>query len=407
MDDMRAVMDAAGSERAALVGVSEGGPLSMLFAATLPGAHDALVLVGAEVEGGNDRRLALGRVDPRRARGVHRRPSPSDWGKGRRLRALLPKHDRDPEGMKAWFGKLQTAAMTPPGRDGFMAWRSRSTSATSLPAIRVPTLIVHRVDDHVCHVENARYLADEHPRRALRRAARRRPLPWAEAPRRRHPRRDPRSSSPASARRPSPTASSRPSSSPTSSARPSGRPSSATGAGAELLESHHATSGASSSASAAARSTPPATGSSPRFDGPARAIRCARAVGRRGARRSGSRSAPASTPASASSSATSSPASPCTSARGSPRRPAPARSWSRARCTTSSPAPGSSSRDRGSTELKGVPGEWRLYAVQRLRLLSSRSMRRLLSRSAMSRRLSRPSLPRATASSTFAFPSLK
>ena len=50
MDDVRAVMDAAGSERAALVGVSEGGPLSMLFAATYPERTEALLLIGAEVK---------------------------------------------------------------------------------------------------------------------------------------------------------------------------------------------------------------------------------------------------------------------------------------------------------------------------------------------------------------------
>ena len=50
MDDVRAVMDAAGSERASLMGVSEGGPMSILFAATYPQRTDALLLVGAEVK---------------------------------------------------------------------------------------------------------------------------------------------------------------------------------------------------------------------------------------------------------------------------------------------------------------------------------------------------------------------
>ena len=50
MDDVRAVMDAAGSERAALIGYSEGGPLSMLFAAAHPERTEALILCGAEVK---------------------------------------------------------------------------------------------------------------------------------------------------------------------------------------------------------------------------------------------------------------------------------------------------------------------------------------------------------------------
>ena len=50
MEDVRAVMDAAGSEQAALIGVSEGGPMSMLFAATYPERTQALLLLGAEVK---------------------------------------------------------------------------------------------------------------------------------------------------------------------------------------------------------------------------------------------------------------------------------------------------------------------------------------------------------------------
>ena len=47
MDEVRAVMDAAGSQRAAIVGVSEGGPMSILFAATYPERTAAIVLVGS------------------------------------------------------------------------------------------------------------------------------------------------------------------------------------------------------------------------------------------------------------------------------------------------------------------------------------------------------------------------
>ena len=61
MDDARAVLDATGSERAVLLGVSEGGPMSMVFAATYPERVQALLLVGAEVKEAEDGRLALGR----------------------------------------------------------------------------------------------------------------------------------------------------------------------------------------------------------------------------------------------------------------------------------------------------------------------------------------------------------
>jgi pimeloyl-ACP methyl ester carboxylesterase len=69
MDDVRAVMDAAGSERAVLFGISEGAPLSMLFAGQSSGAHRSSDLRRRRGQRGQERRLAVGSVDPRRVRG--------------------------------------------------------------------------------------------------------------------------------------------------------------------------------------------------------------------------------------------------------------------------------------------------------------------------------------------------
>jgi len=65
MDDIRAVMDSAGSDSAALMGISEGGPLSMLFAATYPKRTRALLLVGAEVKEETTEDWPLGRIHTR------------------------------------------------------------------------------------------------------------------------------------------------------------------------------------------------------------------------------------------------------------------------------------------------------------------------------------------------------
>jgi pimeloyl-ACP methyl ester carboxylesterase len=59
MDDVRAVMDAAGSERAVLLGLSEGGPLSVVFAATNPGRTMGLILVAPDLPGGVGSRVPL------------------------------------------------------------------------------------------------------------------------------------------------------------------------------------------------------------------------------------------------------------------------------------------------------------------------------------------------------------
>ena len=84
MDDIRAVMDAAGSERAAIIGESEGGPLSMLFAAAHPERTVALILAGSRGPGAPRRGVAVGRGDGCGGRGVLRRHS-GELGKGQRV----------------------------------------------------------------------------------------------------------------------------------------------------------------------------------------------------------------------------------------------------------------------------------------------------------------------------------
>jgi pimeloyl-ACP methyl ester carboxylesterase len=88
MDDVRAVMDAAGSERAALMGVSEGGPLSLLFAATYPERTAALVLCGAEVKEETTDEWPWG--EARRAEIDEYLPAlPERWGRGQPMGSPL------------------------------------------------------------------------------------------------------------------------------------------------------------------------------------------------------------------------------------------------------------------------------------------------------------------------------
>jgi pimeloyl-ACP methyl ester carboxylesterase len=89
MDDVRAVMDAAGSERAALFGLSEGGPLSMLFAATYPARVRALVLCETLVGGTQDPDFAPGREARRIFASLHEVVE-SSWGEGRTLAMFAP-----------------------------------------------------------------------------------------------------------------------------------------------------------------------------------------------------------------------------------------------------------------------------------------------------------------------------
>ena len=118
MDDVRAVMDAAGSERAALIGVSEGGPMSMLFAATYPERTQALLLIGAEVKEEKTDDWPWGEAT-RDEFDEWMRQLPERWGKGLAAPVLLP-DDPDQEATRRWFGKLQTASPTPRDAIAFM-----------------------------------------------------------------------------------------------------------------------------------------------------------------------------------------------------------------------------------------------------------------------------------------------
>jgi len=161
MDDVRAVMDAAGSERAALIGVSEGGPMSMLFAATYPERTRALLLIGAEVKEEKTDDWPWGEATTEEFESWMASVG-ERWGKGLIAPLYFP-DDPDVEGLKRWFGKLQTAAMTPRDAVAFMRVGHDIDVRDVVPTVRVPTLIVHRVDDPICHVENARYLAANIP----------------------------------------------------------------------------------------------------------------------------------------------------------------------------------------------------------------------------------------------------
>jgi len=159
MDDVRAVMDAAGSESAALMGVSEGGPLSMLFAAAHPERTRALVLCGAEVKEERtddwpwgeltraefDQALDLDRVVAR-------------WGKGLAADDIFPNRRGD-EAFRRWFGRLQVQSATPKDAVAFMRMAFEIDVRHVVPSVRVPTVIIHRTEDPVCHVENGRWLA--------------------------------------------------------------------------------------------------------------------------------------------------------------------------------------------------------------------------------------------------------
>jgi pimeloyl-ACP methyl ester carboxylesterase len=158
MDDVRAVMDAVGSERAALIGESEGGPMSMLFAAAHPERTLALVLAGAEVKEAITEDWPWGESTTEEFE-ESMATLPERWSEPpKSLKIFLPSRGDDPR-LLEWFGRLKVQSASPAAAEVFLRMAHEIDVRHVVPAIRVPTLILHSVGDQVCHVENARYLA--------------------------------------------------------------------------------------------------------------------------------------------------------------------------------------------------------------------------------------------------------
>jgi class 3 adenylate cyclase len=162
MDDVRAVMDAVGSERAAVMGESEGGPLAMLFAAAHPERTAALILQGAEVRERTDEEWPWGE-DTEEEFESAMASLPERWGKGLGIDWVAPSIAGQQWG-RDWWARVQVHSSTPGAAEAFMRMAFDIDVRHVAPAINVPTLIVHATGDKVCHVENGRFLSRTIPR---------------------------------------------------------------------------------------------------------------------------------------------------------------------------------------------------------------------------------------------------
>ncbi|HEY1356791.1 MAG TPA: adenylate/guanylate cyclase domain-containing protein [Thermoleophilaceae bacterium] len=161
MDDVRAVMDAAGCERAALVGTSEGGPMSLLFAATYPERVSALVLWGTFARQSWAPDYPIG-FDPELGEQFAAQIE-QIWGQGR-VWPLISIHDApDDEATRQRLARFERAAGTP--RMAAMANRfaMQIDCRHVLSSISAPTLVVHRSQDPIVPADRARYLAEAIP----------------------------------------------------------------------------------------------------------------------------------------------------------------------------------------------------------------------------------------------------
>ncbi|HWZ72941.1 MAG TPA: adenylate/guanylate cyclase domain-containing protein [Casimicrobiaceae bacterium] len=156
MDDIRVVMDAAGSQRAAFFGVSEGGNLSALFAATYPQRTTALVTCGSFAKRIWSPDYPWAPTPEQRERDyelVER-----EWGGEMDLAHYVPSKAGDEPFMRRLATYFRRAA-SPGAAVTLLRMNTQLDIRAVLPVIRVPTLILHRTGDRDVNAEEARFLA--------------------------------------------------------------------------------------------------------------------------------------------------------------------------------------------------------------------------------------------------------
>jgi class 3 adenylate cyclase len=161
MDDVLAVMDAAGSQRAVLLGASEGGPMAALFAATYPDRCVSLILYAACARWLQAEDYPEGR--PREIAEAYGKIWIDGWGSGASLNVLAPSLARD-ERFRRWWGRFERHSVRPGMVAPIIETINEMDVRAVLPAIRVPTLVLHRSGDRLVDVANGRYLAANIPR---------------------------------------------------------------------------------------------------------------------------------------------------------------------------------------------------------------------------------------------------
>ncbi|MEV0804285.1 alpha/beta fold hydrolase [Kribbella sp. NPDC050281] len=158
MHDVLAVMDAVGSERAVLIGYSEGGPMAILCAATHPERVVGLVLYGAYAKRISTTDYPWAQTKQEWSDYTDQLVNRWDWEADMRMRC--PSADVP---MQQWWAQRMRASATPSTVRALLDMNSLVDVRDALPAVRVPTLVLHRFGDALVHVGGSRYIADRIP----------------------------------------------------------------------------------------------------------------------------------------------------------------------------------------------------------------------------------------------------
>ena len=160
MDDLRAVMDTVGSARAALLGYSEGGPMCALFAATYPLRTSALMIQGSYARRTWAPDYPWGPTPE--ALGEWMAACQRDWGGPVGLDERLPSAAGD-ERVRQWWARLLRMGASPGANRALQQMNAEMDVRHVLPAIRVPTLILHSIGDRVFPAAASRFMAQQIP----------------------------------------------------------------------------------------------------------------------------------------------------------------------------------------------------------------------------------------------------
>ena len=160
MDDVRTVMEAVGSERAAVFGMSEGGNMALLFAATYPERTLALITFGIFCKRVWDPEYPWAPT-PESRQGFYDAIE-KEWGGPIGIEDIAPSVAHDPA-FRNWWGTYQRRSASPRAALALAKMNTLIDVRQVLPAIRVPTLLIHRVDDQDVNIEEGRYVAARIP----------------------------------------------------------------------------------------------------------------------------------------------------------------------------------------------------------------------------------------------------
>jgi pimeloyl-ACP methyl ester carboxylesterase len=162
MEDLHAVLDAVGSQRTALFGWSEGGPMSILFAATYPERTRSMILYGSTPRFKTSDSFLPDKRQSFEPLLVGIETAIAEWGEGRSIETFAPSFAED-EAMKRAFGLFERASVSPAMAEALVEANLKIDVTGVLPTISVPTLVLHHSDDPAIPVEAARYTAEHIP----------------------------------------------------------------------------------------------------------------------------------------------------------------------------------------------------------------------------------------------------